>query len=148
MKHIFFYTATQLFARVKRRMKKNNGTSYRTCTINVCLALDLSRRKKKKKEPEQILVKLLFSSSTKQRRENWVVFLSTDPDLTTKEILETYALRWGISQTSSKRNQLALSNGSFFNYNGRNIDYSIPAYRSQRAGLPHWAPTSSHDVQT
>jgi hypothetical protein len=85
------YTATELHALVKRRMKRLKGTCYRTVTLNV--HLDLSNDKK---SPDLRLVKLLFSSSAKQQNENWVLFLSTDTSLSPQKILETYALRWGI----------------------------------------------------
>lgn len=84
-------TATELYALIKRRMKKQKGTYYRTYALNV--HLDLSD---KKKRPKLLPVRLLFSSSTKQRKENWVVFLSTETDLSPQAILETYALRWSI----------------------------------------------------
>mgnify|MGYP006286407825 CR=1 FL=1 len=66
------YTATELYALVKRRMKRLKGTCYRTVTLNV--HLDLSNDKK---NPDLRLVKLLFSTSAKQQNENWVLFLST-----------------------------------------------------------------------
>ena len=85
------YTATELYALIKRRMKKRKGTNYRTYALNV--HLDLSEKKKKQK---LLPVRLLFSSSVKQHKENWVVFLSTDTILSTEEIFETYALRWSV----------------------------------------------------
>ncbi len=72
-------------------MKQAKGTTYRTVTLNV--QLDLNGNKK---SPDLLPVKLLFSSSTKQRKENWVVFLSTDVNLCTEQIFEIYALRWSI----------------------------------------------------
>ncbi len=86
-----YYTATELYTLTKRRMKQAKGTTYRTVTLNV--QLDLNGNKK---NPDLLPVKLLFSSSTKQRKENWVVFLSTDVDLCTEKIFEIYALRWSI----------------------------------------------------
>lgn len=85
------YTATELYALIKRRMKKCKGTNYRTYALNV--HLDLSDKKKKL---ELLPVRLLFSSSVRQHKENWVVFLSTDTHLSTEEILEIYALRWSV----------------------------------------------------
>lgn len=79
------YTATELYALIERRMKKCKGTNYRTYALNV--RLDLSE---KKKTPTILPVKLLFGSSIGQHKKNWVVFLSTDTDLSTEEILETY----------------------------------------------------------
>lgn len=86
-----YYTATELYALTKRRMKRMNGMSYRRYTLNV--HLDLVGNKNK---PEFLPVKLLFSSSIKQRKENWVVFLSTETDLTAEKILEIYSLPWSI----------------------------------------------------
>ncbi len=86
-----YYTATELYILIKRRMKRSKGTNYRTVTLEV--ELDLNGNKKK---PDLLPVKLLFSSSMKQRKENWVVFLSTDIGLSAEEIFEIYALRWSI----------------------------------------------------
>ena len=85
------YTATELYALVKRRLKRLKGTDYRTYTLNV--SLDLSDDKK---ASDLYPVKLLFSSSCRQQNENWVLFLSTDTRLSAQKILEIYALRWGI----------------------------------------------------
>ncbi len=86
-----WYTATELYAFVKRRMKKCKGTTYRTCVLDVHLNLTDD-----KKKPELLRVRLLFSGSTRQRKENWVVFLSTDITLSAEKIFEIYALRWSI----------------------------------------------------
>ena len=86
-----YYTATELYASVKRRMTRLKGTSYKTVSLNVLLSLSGD-----KKDPELLPVKLLFSSSIHSQKENWVVFLSTDKDLTAEKILEIYALRWSI----------------------------------------------------
>ena len=86
-----YYTATELYVLIKRRMRLSKGTTYRTFTLNV--HLDLNGDKKK---PDLLPIRLLFSSSTKQRKENWVVFLSTDVDLCTEKIFQIYALRWSI----------------------------------------------------
>ncbi len=85
------YTATELYALVKRRMKRIKGMSYRMFALNV--ELNISKDDKK---PEWINVKLLFSSSIDRKKENWVVFLSTDTTLTSEEILEVYSLRWSV----------------------------------------------------
>jgi len=86
-----YYTATELYALIKRRMKLSKGTTYRTYALNVQLDLNGD-----KKNQDLLPVRLLFSSSTKQRKENWVVFLSTDVVLCTEKIFEIYALRWSI----------------------------------------------------
>ncbi len=85
------YTAVELYALVRRHMKRLKGTRYRTYGLTVYL--DLSDDKKK---PDLHAVKLLFSSSCKQQNENWVLFLSTDTTLSAEKILEVYALRWSI----------------------------------------------------
>ena len=86
-----YYTATELYASIERRMKRLKGTAYRTYAPNVRLNLNGDRKK-----PNFIPVELLFGSSTKRKKENWVVFLSTDASISTKKILEVYALRWSI----------------------------------------------------
>jgi len=89
--HDRYYTLTELFALIKRRMKRMEGTTYRSYSLTV--QLDLVGDKE---NPEFLPVKLLFSSSTKQHKENWVVFLSTDISLSAEKILEIYSLRWSI----------------------------------------------------
>ncbi len=91
MMHGEWYTATQLYAFIKRRMKKCRGTNYRTCVLDVHLNLVDD-----KKNPRLLPVRLLFSGSIRQRKENWAVFLSTDTSLSAEEIFEIYALRWSI----------------------------------------------------
>lgn len=86
-----YYTATELYESIKRRMKKMKGTTYRTYALDVVLNLCDD-----KKRQELLPVRLLFSSSTKQQKENWVVFLSTDVELSAEKIFEIYALRWSI----------------------------------------------------
>ena len=82
------YTATELFSYIKRRMKKMKNTHYSTYFLDV--KLNISDNKKK---PEWITVRLLFSRSLKQKKDNWALFLSTDINLTHKEIFKIYALR-------------------------------------------------------
>ena len=86
-----YYTATELYALIKRRMKQMKGTQYRTYCLDVFLDLNGD-----KKNQDLLPVRLLFSSSIKQRKENWAVFLSTDVTLSAEKILEIYALRWSI----------------------------------------------------
>ena len=85
------YTATELYALIRRRLKRLKGTDYRTYTLNV--SLDLSEDKK---ASDLYPVKLLFSSSCRQQNENWVLFLSTDTRLSAQKTLEIYSLRWGV----------------------------------------------------
>lgn len=59
------YTATELYALCKRRLKRLKGTDYRTYSLNVYL--DLSENKK---ATDLYPVRLLFSSSCRQQNEN------------------------------------------------------------------------------
>ncbi len=86
-----WHTATLLYAFIKRRMKKCGGTTYRICVMDVHPNLV-----DENKNPQLLPVRLLFSGSTKQRKENRVVFLSTDTAFLAEEIFEIYALRWSI----------------------------------------------------
>lgn len=86
------YTATELYAFVKRRMRKLKGTPWKTYALTVLLNLSDD-----KDNPDFLSVKLLFSAPVRQRRkETWAVFLSTDVNLEAEKILEIYALRWGV----------------------------------------------------
>lgn len=85
------YTLTQLHFMLQRQMTRVKGMNYKTYVVNV--SLELSEDKKKS---ERIQVRLMFSSPLNADKENWVVFLSTDPRLSTEQILFIYSLRWGI----------------------------------------------------
>jgi hypothetical protein len=85
------YTATELYALVKRRMEPMKKSHYRTATVLV--ELNLSNDKNR---PDLLPVKLLFSRSAHQNDDSWVVFLATDTKPSAEEILETYAMRWSI----------------------------------------------------
>ena len=86
-----FYTLTQLHTMLQRKMNRVKGTNYKAYVVNV--SLELSENKKKS---ERIQVRLLFSAPVNSDNDNWVVFLSTDPRLSTGQILSIYSLRWGI----------------------------------------------------
>lgn len=85
------YTATEIHLLLKRRMKRLNGSPYRTCTADVQLNLST-----KPGQDEWVEVRLLFSSPINQYKDNWAVFLSTDTRLSAEKILGIYALRWSI----------------------------------------------------
>ena len=85
------YTVTELYALIKRRMTRLGKSRYRTYALNVYL--DLSQDKK---NPDLLPIRLVFSSAINQQKDNWVVFLSTDIELSAEEILEIYALRWSV----------------------------------------------------
>lgn len=86
------YTAAELYAFVKRRMRKLKVSPWKTYSLTVLLNLSDD-----KDNPDFLPVKLLFSAPIRQRgKETWAVFLSTDVNLAAEEILEVYSLRWSI----------------------------------------------------
>ena len=88
------YTASQLYAKVQRRMQpKNRQARYKTASLIVSLNLEIDDRK-----PERwVEVRLVFSAPVRANSTNtWVVFLCTDIRLSDAKILEVYALRWSI----------------------------------------------------
>jgi len=88
------YNATQLHAKVQRRMRpQNRKARYKTASLTVSLNLQTERN-----GPAQwVEVRLVFSAPVRARRaDTWVVFLCTDPSLSDQAILQAYALRWSI----------------------------------------------------
>ncbi len=85
------YTALELHAFVKRRMKAKKGQRFRTYMLRV--EIDTSTDKKVVDWRE---VKLIFSAPKRANKHSWVVLLSTDLTLSTEDILKIYSLRWGI----------------------------------------------------
>jgi hypothetical protein len=88
------YTASQLYAKVQRRMKPGNRQArYKTASLVVRINLEPDDR-----QPARwVKVRLVFSAPVRARSaETWVVFLCTDPSLSEATILEVYALRWSI----------------------------------------------------
>ena len=85
------YTATEVHLLLKRRMKRLNGSPYRTCTADVQMNLS-----NKLEQEEWVQIRLLFSSPVNQYKDNWAVFLSTDVQLDAEKILQLYSLRWSI----------------------------------------------------
>lgn len=85
------YTATELYAKFKRKMTKHGTSRYKTYALDV--HLDLAPDKKKQ---DLIPVRLVFSAINHQNDDKWALFLSTDTGLSEEETLEIYALRWAI----------------------------------------------------
>jgi hypothetical protein len=88
------YTASQLYAKVQRRMRpKNRQARYKTASLTVSINLQTDAR-----QPERwVEVRLVFSAPVRARSaDTWVLFLCTDVRLSDAKILEVYALRWSI----------------------------------------------------
>jgi len=88
------YTASQLYAKVQRRMRpKNHQARYKTASITASLNLQIDER-----QPAQwVEVRLVFSAPVRaSSADTWVVFLCTEVTLSDAKILEVYALRWSI----------------------------------------------------
>ena len=127
------YTATEAYLLLKRRMKRLNGSPYRTCTADVQMNLST-----KPEQEEWVQVRLLFSSPVNQYKDNWAVFLSTDVQLDAEKILQLYSMRWSIevSQRTQatpglpQRTKWGLCRALCFN---PPLRYSISADRRQHA---------------
>jgi hypothetical protein len=88
------YTASQLYAKVQRRMRpKNHRAQYKTASLTVRINLETEAR-----QPERCAeVRLVFSAPVRASSANtWVLFLCTKVTLSDAKILEVYALRWSI----------------------------------------------------
>jgi hypothetical protein len=88
------YTATELYAKVQRRMRPlNSKARYQTARLTVRLNLQTQE-----KQPDDwVPVRLVFSAPVREcSADTWVVFLGTDVTLKDANILEIYALRWSI----------------------------------------------------
>jgi len=88
------YTASQLYAKVQRRMQpKNRHARYKTASLTVSINLEVDERK-----PDHwVKVRLVFSAPVRANStDTWVVFLCTDVTMSDSSILEVYALRWSI----------------------------------------------------
>ncbi len=87
-----YYTATELYAFVKRHMRSQKNSPWKTCSLEPYLNLSGDEL-----NPDIYPVKLVFCAPEKQQgKETWAVFLSTDDTLEAEEILEIYSLRWSI----------------------------------------------------
>jgi DDE superfamily endonuclease len=88
------YTASQLYAKVQRRMRpKNRRAQYKTASLTVRINLETEAR-----QPERCVeVRLVFSAPVRASSANtWILFLCTKVTLSDAKILEVYALRWSI----------------------------------------------------
>jgi hypothetical protein len=87
------YTATQLHALHERKMKGATRKSrYKTARIKARINLQTSPGA----EPRWQSVVLVLSAPNDGSHNRWVIFLSTDLDVSAEDILEIYALRWSI----------------------------------------------------
>ena len=88
------YTASQLYAKVQRRMKpKNRKARYKTASLAVRMNLEVDDRR----PARWVKVRLVFSAPVRAgSTDTWVLFLCTDMTLSDAKILEVYALRWSI----------------------------------------------------
>ena len=88
------YTATQLYAKVRRRMQPlNDRARYKTASLTVRLNLQTDNEQ----PAHRVAVRLVFSTPVREcSADTWVVFLCTDVTLKDAKILEVYALRWSI----------------------------------------------------
>jgi hypothetical protein len=88
------YTASQLYALVKRRMRPiNSKARYKTAS----LLADVNLETDPKKPANWVQVRLVFSAPVRECSANtWVVFLCTDVSPNDAKILQVYALRWSI----------------------------------------------------
>jgi hypothetical protein len=88
------YTASQLYAKVQRRLQlKNRHARYKTASLIVSINLEVDNLK-----PDHwVEVRLVFSAPVRANStDTWVVFLCTDVTMKDSRILEVYALRWSI----------------------------------------------------
>jgi hypothetical protein len=88
------YTASQLYARVQRRLRPLNAKArYKTA----CLVVGLNLQPDPQQPAHWVQARLVFSAPVRERAaDTWVVFLCTDVTLPDVKILEVYALRWSI----------------------------------------------------
>jgi len=88
------FTASQIYAKVQRRMRPlNSKARYKTAS----LVVDINLQTDPKKSAHWVKVRLVFSAPVRERSaDTWVVFLCTDVTLKDSKILEIYALRWSI----------------------------------------------------
>ena len=88
------YTATQLYAKVQRRMKpKNRHARYKTAS----LAVSVNLQTHEKRPAQWVQVRLVFSAPVRSApADKWVLFLCTAPSLSDAKILAVCALRWSI----------------------------------------------------
>lgn len=85
------YTLKELYILVKRKMKRSAKGRYRTYALRVESSLPV-----KGKEDRWTPLTLVFSSDVKNHRENWVVFVCTDTQMSAEEVLLAYSKRWAV----------------------------------------------------
>ena len=92
--HGHTYTASQLYGKVQRQMRPQNGRArYKTASLTVSINLETNDRQPARWR----VVRLVFSAPVRaSHKDAWVVFLCTDVTLSDAKILEVYALRWSI----------------------------------------------------
>jgi hypothetical protein len=88
------YTATELYARVQRRMRPATAKArFKTASLEV--SIDLETRPNQ--PPKWRAIRLVFSAPVKEsNHDTWVVFACTDTALKDSDILKAYSLRWSI----------------------------------------------------
>jgi len=88
------YTATELYAKVQRRMRpKNNKARYKTAALPVKINLQTTQSK----PARWLKVQLVFSAPVRASRlDTWVLFLCTQLTMKEDQILKAYSLRWSI----------------------------------------------------
>jgi len=87
------YTAKQLHVKFQRQMKAiNKKALYKTVRIVVEINLETIATAPARWQK----VALVLSSPQRSKHQNWVVFLTTDLELTAEKILEIYSRRWSI----------------------------------------------------
>jgi SRSO17 transposase len=126
-------TAIELHKKVVRKQwDKIPGTAYQAKTINVELNLA-----EKASDPDQFLsVRLQFvrgaagDEKSHPGKHDWALFLSTDSELTPQQMLEIYALRWGIEVYFKEAKQhLGLLKEQTITYTSHIASISLTAIR-------------------
>ena len=87
------YTAKELHVKFHRQMKSASKKAlYKTIRIEAEINLETD----KKLQERWRKIALVLSAPQHSKHENWVVFLTTDTELTAEKILEIYSKRWSI----------------------------------------------------
>lgn len=97
--HTLMANAKTLYSQhVRKQWQKIQGSQYRYKTLDVELNLTASP----KEDPQWVSYRLLFVKGTTgddsetPGKHDWALFLTTDTSMLPHQILEIYALRWGI----------------------------------------------------
>ena len=87
------YTAKELHVKFHRQMKASSKKAlYKTVRIEAEINLETDKNSPARWQK----VALVLSSPQRSKHENWVIFLTTDMELTAERILEIYSKRWSI----------------------------------------------------